>query len=194
MKNLLISVILTGAFAVTPVRAGDISAFGGVTLDDENFTSLALSIGFDVPKTLGLFSPSELRADIGYLFNEQSTPLNFIDGGENTILETDFGIFTAHAGPAWRLDAFNRASVFAGIQLGIAVIDNDSQFVGPIPPAVDVASELTDTRFSFQVPVGFEYSFTRRVGVTTRYRLLGISEFGGDDLSHIVEGGIIIKF
>ena len=199
MKNSLIgalgSVLGSALLVQTAAIAGDISVFGGRLQDGDGQNSVAISVGFDVPRGLSLFTPSELRADLGYLFSSIDVPLSFIgdDGNAETILNTDFGTVTAHAGPAWRLGLLNRVSVFAGAQLGVAFQRADSEFIGPIPPAVDIFDEITQTSFSYQLPVGFEYSFTDRIGVTSRYRLLGVTA-GGGSVDHILEGGVIIKF
>lgn len=173
-------------------QAGDISLFGGRTLSDgENLNSVALSAGVDIPKTFGPFSPTELRVDLGYLFTSLETPLG--PDVADTLLNTDFGTFTAHIGPAWRLNFFDKASVFAGAQAGIAVFRADFDFVGPPPPAIDIFDEITDSNFSYQFPVGVEYSFTNRVGFTGRYRAIGVTG-ANNGIDHILEAGVILKF
>ena len=182
-----------------------------------------------MPGGFGLFSPSELRAELGYLFTNLEIPVGDLTDGDpasilkrrdfkwnrlpalsfcfdafpdgqpvstwpGNALSTDFGTFTAHAGPAWRLKFLNRASIFAGAQLGVAITNTDAQIVGLVPANMDFFDEFTTTNFSYQVPVGFEYSFSRRIGVTSRYRLLGVTGNANTSTSHILEGGVIIKF
>lgn len=195
MKKSLISLFVL-IFCISPTAfASDISVFGGRLVDGEGQNSVAVSVGFDVPGGFGLFSPSELRADLGYLFTSFDIPFDAVqDADAASILNTDIGTLTAHAGPAWRINFLNRASVFAGAQLGVAITRTDSEVIGPISQNTDFFDEFTTTNFSYQVPIGFEYSFSRRIGVTSRYRLLGITGRGNALRSHILEAGIIVKF
>ncbi|MEM1192119.1 MAG: hypothetical protein AAGH42_01850 [Pseudomonadota bacterium] len=182
---------------IAPATAGDVSLFLGTSLDDalltQKQTSLALSAGVDIPKTVGFFSPSELRLDLGVLFVDAQFFDNPLDANATADFDLSRTVFTAHAGPTWRVGAFNRASVFAGLQAGIAFAQNESITISDALAGGRTAIEFSSTEFSYQIPVGFEYSFTRRIGVTTRYRFLGIPGLS-NDVSHIVEGGIIVKF